>query len=578
MTQTEQEMQKAVNRFYVIQKEYYNGEIDDKELTNSVTQPFWQSMRLSKRRIASKGLRMEVPVWEIHVKGPEIHTGRVQAKQDGADIIGTSTRNVMTHRTFYRNDKRIYSKKEQEIASVHVLKANVQEEEAACPNCGHVGKIADYIDGCDYCGSVFTVNDFEAKISGFFLEENISQKVKKILKGAAIFCGILVGLLIVLTVISLFGIVNPSLVGDSEKDVTANAITLIFSTSMIPAMWRTMTGLVMIYSIAGVLLLCFMPRQIVGEEIVKGVIPAFSARDFFQNLEYKLRNIHFADASGEVASFASFDLQEIVKGYADVVDCNLRKLRFMDIRQEADKYYVTALAELKLSLYNGRRIRNKHECVKLLVSGKKEVFLKNTLAIREYKCPNCHSSVGLLEGGNCSYCDSKLDYENYSWVIDKYEKKMKQIHTYQWIKLGFVGIFLLMLLCNVYSSSKEEGGIIELYEEVSNAEQVLNDFFEEVETPDELGLAVTLKEQKNEYRQRSYQYITDNGAEVSAQYQAKLENIGYVLDEDSITESSYDIYMPVEYQDEKGYIKLTVSFEAQGLVVELTVTEFIGET
>ena len=50
------------------------------------------------------------------------------------------------------------------------------------------------------------------------------------------------------------------------------------------------------------------------------------------------------------------------------------------------------------------------------------------------------------------------------------------------------------------------------------------------------------------------------------------------MDEDSITESSYDIYMPVEYQDEKGYIKLTVSFEAQGLVEELTVTDFIGET
>ena len=69
MTPIEQEMQRAVNRFYVTQKRYYNNEIDDKELANAVTQSFWQSMRLSKRRIESKGLRMDIPVWELHVKG-----------------------------------------------------------------------------------------------------------------------------------------------------------------------------------------------------------------------------------------------------------------------------------------------------------------------------------------------------------------------------------------------------------------------------------------------------------------------------------------------------------------------------
>ena len=49
---------------------------------------------------------------EMHMKGPGSYTGRVHTKQDGADIMGTSIRNVMAHRSFYRDNKKIYSKKE----------------------------------------------------------------------------------------------------------------------------------------------------------------------------------------------------------------------------------------------------------------------------------------------------------------------------------------------------------------------------------------------------------------------------------------------------------------------------------
>ncbi|MBQ9141557.1 MAG: hypothetical protein IJX63_07155 [Lachnospiraceae bacterium] len=577
MTQTEQEMQRAVNRFYVIQKRYYNDEIDDKELADSVTQPFWQSMRLSKRRITSKGLRMDIPVWELHVKGPGKHTGRVYTNQDGTNVIGRSTRDVMVNQSFYRDNKKIYSKKEQEIASVHVLKANVQEETAACPNCGHVGKIAEYIDGCDYCGAVFTVNDFEAKISGFFLEENISQRVKKILKGAAIFCGLLLALMVILAVVSFLGIVKYALEGGDGRGMASTAITMIASLNLVPALWRTIITMLVLSAIVGVVLVCMSPRQTIGEAIVKAVIPEFSAQDFLQNLEYKLRSIHFADSAEEVAAFASCDLQKIVQQYEDVVDCNVRKLRFVDIRQDAERYYLMVVADLRLSIYNGRRIRTRQESVELQVSGKREIFLKNTLAIREYKCAGCNGSVGLLEGGVCKYCGTKLDYENYSWIIEAYEKKLRWIPTYQWIKLGVVGIFLLVFWVNLGTARMGEHSILEVYSEFSKAEEVVYEFMDDVYMPDELGLDVTLSEQKNEYLQRTYQYTATNGTEVAERYRAELMDRGYILDDDRVTENSYDIYKPVEYQGEKGYVKLTVLFDEDSLTVDLSLAEFIGE-
>lgn len=568
---------REAEHFFEIQRKYYNDELDDKELANEVTQPFWQSMRLTKKRLQSKGLRMDIPVWSISKKGEDSQLPEEKVCQDGSDIIGSSIREVKTHRSFWQGDKKIYSKKEREYCAVHTLKANVREEEAACPNCGHVGKIADYIDGCDYCGSVFTVNDFETKISGFFLEENIKAKVQRLLGTAAIFCGIFAVLLLLLTIVSFAGIVYMDMSGGNDKGLALSAITMIHSANMIPIMWKTITGLVVASVMAGSLLLWLFPRQITGENIVKSLIPEFSAQDFLQNLEYKLRNIHFADKVAEIEAFASCNMQAVVEKYGDVVECNMRKLHFTDVRQDAEKYYLNAAAELKLSLYDGRRIHNKYEQVKLSISGKKEVFLKNTLAIREYKCPGCHSSVALLEGGKCNYCGAKLDYENYSWLIDGYESKIPLLHSYQWIKLGFIGIFLIVLLYNILTTDVVDDELVGLYEQVSQAEQAINGFFEAVFTPEELGMNVQLESLEEEGRYRYYYYAVDDGAEAAKTYRKKLVDVGYIYDTEHSTEKQYDIYMPVEYQGEKGYIKIRVSSDAKHLIVEMNTVEFIGQ-
>lgn len=577
MILTKQEMRKEVARFYETQKKYYNDELGDKELANEVTQPYWQSMRLMKRRLTSKGLRMDMPVWELPEERVNSRPEQVTIHQDGSDTIGVSVRDVVAHRSFWCGNKKIYSKKEKEICAVHALKANVQEEEAACPNCGHIGKISEYIDGCDYCGCVFTVNDFETKISGFFLEENITAKVKKILKGAAIFCLVMGMLLLLLTILSFMGMIKADMAGGNDRGVLTNLITMVISASTVPVMWNTFTGLVVVSGIAGALLLFLFPKQIAGESIVKEVIPEFSAQDFLQNLEYKIRNIHFADSDAEAVTFTSCDMKDIVKQYKDVVDCSMRKLHFTDIRQDEEKYYLQLTADLKLSMYNGRRIRNKHERVQLTVSGKKEVFLKNTLAIREYKCPNCNGSVSLLEGGKCDYCGTNLDYENYSWLIDEYKTKLQIITGYGWIKLGFVGIFLVMLLYNLSTADLADNEVWELYEEVGKAEQVLAEFFEDIEMPEELGLDVQLETMNKESRHRTYHYVVDNGIDTAKQYREKLEEIGYIYDEKYSADNQYDIYKPVEYEGDKAFFKIRVQFDESSMIIDITIVEFLGQ-
>ena len=55
-----QEMQTKAARFLEFQRSYYLGEGEDKELARMVTQPYWQSMRLSKRRLKTIQVHAEL--------------------------------------------------------------------------------------------------------------------------------------------------------------------------------------------------------------------------------------------------------------------------------------------------------------------------------------------------------------------------------------------------------------------------------------------------------------------------------------------------------------------------------------
>ena len=154
---------------------YYKGQADDTDLMSRTTQPFWQSMRLSKKRLETKGLTMETRLVP-HTKHNSGRDGGVMVQKNGSDLSGCSICDMKTERIFWKDGKRIYKKRDREICTTSILQSDVEAGQAACPNCGYVAPISSFIDGCDSCGSKYTVSDFEAKISGFSLEENVKKK------------------------------------------------------------------------------------------------------------------------------------------------------------------------------------------------------------------------------------------------------------------------------------------------------------------------------------------------------------------------------------------------------------------
>ncbi len=570
-----QGMQAVANQFYRLQQGYYKNDLQDQELIESTTQPFWQSMRLSKRRLQAKELTMDVDIREEQSK--KLHRGNVYTYKDGANQVGYASREVVTQRSFYHRGKKIFGKKEHDISTIHLLKTEVDGENAACPNCGHEGKVSGFIDGCDYCGSKFTVKDFEPKICGFSLEENIQKKVTSTFLKTLVFLGISTVLLGIIAFVS--GVIFMFYVTSAQetKGMFVSMFSLFASLDLVPVLMNTIFRLVFLYAILGGVLIFAVPGQIKGERIVKAVIPEFSSQDFFQHLEYKLRNIHLTDRAGEVSAFASFDLAPVVAGYKDVVDCHMRSLKYLAVRPTSTGYEMDVEVNLKLSVFNGKRIRIKYETVRLILSGKREILEKSTTAIREYKCPNCANSISLLEGGRCEYCDTQLDYENYGWVLQRYEKKWKWLHTYGWIQLLMLLLYVLVFVSCYQSSNAAENQALGVLNDMLGAEQAVVGFYDSVPQPEAFGLEAKLTDRVDEYVYRKCIYSSADGEALAEAYRKALLEKGLVEASEGATETSYNLYQQEEYAGEIGYVKLTVTYSSKQMIVEYNVAEFVGE-
>ncbi len=564
------EMDEKAYGFMKFQRKYYTDKADDSALMEQTTQPFWQSMRLSKRRLASKGLSMDVEI--LHdTKSKTVKNEQVQIKKDGYHLAGNKSLNVISNRQFYKNGKRISSVKNREICNISLLKAEVDGEEATCPNCGYVNTVTSFVDGCDACESKFTVQDFEAKIAGFSLEENTSAKIKDTVLANAKTLGWIFGGLIALVIITSILCYMRILGGNTEINILGAMIGFGLSIAMIPITAKSLIILLILFVLGTFFLLTIYKKNILQEKVVKEHLLNFSARDFYQNLEYKLRNIHLTDKVDEVSIFARCALDKYVKNYCNVVECDMTRLKFLKCKKDAEGYKVKVEVELRLTECKRKRIFTNYEKLQLDLFGKPEIIDKSATILREYKCPGCGSSLNVLEGGKCSYCGKIFDYSEFGWVIENYQIKRKLVNLYQFIKytmlICFVFVFGLNLL---FPIGHKYGTIFNLYQNLSGQATQMENLYNALERPDELYEGVTLLSVGDFVSERRYEYQTTDAVAIMNQYRGFLEGQNFVFY--SETSNSFTVYqsfmMDVFDEQEENYYRITVTRDDSNIIID----------
>lgn len=122
------EIEGRTEDFYGELKAFYQGNAKaEQHLMEQTTQPFWQSLCLSGKRLQQRNLtvdmEMQEPVRPADYDGP---------KKDGYDYTCHRTKAVKMRRTYYRKGKKIATLKTPEIVEANFLKADVQGDMAIC--------------------------------------------------------------------------------------------------------------------------------------------------------------------------------------------------------------------------------------------------------------------------------------------------------------------------------------------------------------------------------------------------------------------------------------------------------------
>lgn len=429
------ELMRNLSGFRKSYSEYLNGNEDqNSSLQNYATQLMWHSTALQKKRLMKNNLTLEMDS-ERRAYSSEKNCVRENKYFDGRYQVNDIYEEISALRTFKQNDKIIKRIKDSEVAHFTLLSGNmIGGNKVICPNCGNTTTRENLLDGCDYCGTKFTIEDLENRVDSFGLRRDFRTSTSK--KEAVRELMFPWSTLIIILPLVYFGIIG-AFVYMPDTNIFLRLITGLLAASMLGLLGWSLKHMFLIL-ITPVLLLISASSNSINRKMiysrkkeeeqekmmaeqVRKTDPQFSIQSFFGNIQNKLSAIHYAESPTEINAFSENDMSAYIEKYKNVVDVDFQNITLNSYNADKKLQSATVRADLRLLELNGNTIRERNE--KLHITLIKDVSCKTQAVCGPsvLKCKNCGSSLSLMEGKTCKYCGTNLDLKSYDWVIAKYD-------------------------------------------------------------------------------------------------------------------------------------------------------------
>ena len=557
------EMRRKAIAYSQFQSDFYMNRKSEEDLTQMATQPFWQSVRLTKRRMQKFDITMDEQVTDESYA----YVSTNENYRDENHHICSFQRSLKSKKIIYQSGRKIKTEKEPKVCITDVIKVKTEENTAQCSNCGFRGKIASFIDGCDYCGSKYIVEDSEEKISAYSLEENAGRKAFLVFKTIMLGSLAVIGISMLIAFIALVMAIVFDISSANLKAETQATVILMIAIKVISVLFQILFYTLLIFIGVAWAVANVNTGRIVNAYIAENVIPGFQKTVFAENLEYKLRNIHMAEQAREVNVYALCDLTDIVKMYGDVIESAMTKVRFLNVCEEADRYVMDVEVRMRLSRWKGSRIKSENEVIYLQLTLRKGVTDKKISSITEYECPDCGGNINMLEAGICSYCRKQLDYANYSFMILAYERKGTVRDFFYMIRNRLILVYavLLCMIAGVVCSAQDADSYSLFHMEELFAEA--QSIYDSVLALEEIDTTATMTYEEIGYINRVHRYTSADIRQTLELYASYLEGEGFTrtkVREDRIR-LSRKIYIDERYG---SYHEIYLTIEGDELKVE----------
>lgn len=532
--------QELAKNYPNLQNAFYTGKLSSEGLTNYVTQPFWNSVVHSKKCINRSGARVEC-TQVGRIKQPRLLSSD---SQDEIEVKNYQQKVVERKKVFF-NNRCIYRKKDRKIYNTSVINVAMDPDaDVICPNCGAKGKMHTFIDGCDFCNTKFMINTNINKISSFSSMENTKGKIGRLFGKLLAILGIsalVLGIAIVAIFIAV--IFFQSSIGwyKMPNFKTELAKYFMLALGLFPEILKIIFITLVLFGIIGFIFLKNSYKRIRGDYIIRNFVREIVPEEFAQNIEHKLRAIHYANNLSEVAVFASTDLTKVVNNYNDIIECSMNEIHFLDTGRSQYGVWVDVEVTLNNLRLIGERVKEETERVKLRLFAREDMVEQKYNTLVRHNCPGCGNSIDLFNGGVCSSCGTQIDYAKYNWLIQSYESLGKVPNVFSKVKLMLVGIYfaIIILFTGIFVANHRIDvdkflHLNDLYEEASGQ-------FEEIDSLDEVCEDAMLVDSERYDIIWIDKYETEYVEDDVDSYQSYLWTIGFdEVDENEKGTGQYD--------------------------------------
>ncbi len=413
------------------------GVPENSALQDTATQLYWHILYLQKKRMERLGVTMDFDAVRMSYAGVSITKNHYT---DGKYRISDVEERISATRTYTDSARRTHKKTDRELAHYSILNARqtTDSNSIVCPNCGNITTRENLLDGCDYCGTKFTVEDLGPRVSSFALRSDYETEYDKYRDQRSYYGNraFLAGAVAVFLIGIIAGIGSfKDLDGGIGMNIVAIFFAALFCAVIVGFLTRWFFWLTIFPVIQAKKSITYHSKKKAAElrearsendeieQRIKAFDRLFSTENFFSNVQNKLAAIHYADSAAQVRAFATIGLDGYLGKYRNIIDMDAADMSLLSFRTDDSTQRVEVRADLLLTHAPGVRFSTSPETVFLTLEKSASCKTPAVCAPSVMTCKGCGSSLSLLEGGKCRYCGRELDLKQYDWVITDYRTK-----------------------------------------------------------------------------------------------------------------------------------------------------------
>lgn len=390
---------------------------DDRSL--SMVDDLQYAIELQKKRLESKGLRMEC---EITPRGHFPHGEISREWSDGMFRSHMDIRSCNWKRRIFEGTKKVFQDSQDKMlyttATDLITGArNIENETYTCPNCGNVTTIGKLREGCPYCGTHFELQDLYPRVGGFYYVKEIGGTEKEVKKDVFRF------MIPCAAVFGAFGLIV-SLFNQEEIKILWILGLLFFTAFSAGAgavlgyfVWASLKlGSIFYEAIRALQLLPgVMGSKKRYENELKSSTPDFSF-DYFANKVGTLAKMLVFSENPAALPICVGD--HIDNPYSDVVDALFRgPVIIRSFKKEGNYCHIKADAEFDLLHKTKLGFINRRQYVTLFLARDMTQPLRKYYSVKKVSCRNCGGSFDASRYDHCPFCGTEYDIRKEDWFV-----------------------------------------------------------------------------------------------------------------------------------------------------------------